>query len=722
MSYESSKEERHAYDIGRRHGRNAADWAIQDLWGGRATRGEKENAQRILKGIEEGDPEVMDAFKLPDLSGEWADGMTPQSLYEAIGVSEEEADGDDSYSEQYEQGVSDGFWGRLESSAKSFLESNENPLTHGEAKKLLDYAHADYMDSYASKPGSTRRAYSKGRAHASVTAVGVSNAPAIETKEAMLLRGKINSIPNPHWSSPEQIPLTELEMWVNNDEGLYNMWKRSRESIRNFIKNNRKEISEGVYNAINRPPRGNPLALQGNKFKPYCGNCGQWQYRSKDKKYLDCSNECARRGFEYKRTMKELEKRELGNPPKRSEKKYKIEVRKYKGGTTHYSMKPIYDVIEVIERKIWAEQIGNFNPIFAEYKGKRTLIHSDSGDLSDPFRREEGYSENLFIELKSEDMPLAKKLKMLDNPSNRTLAQAFASGATSGKGFGNVFIEGNTIYSYGHHWPIATRHASEKIAYINAGHYSPTTSKHTGAIAGALAISGYTTIPSDRTDSTGVLPPSSEFVESRKRGEEAERVRVEKRVKGKSEKLRKMAGVSKGAWPNGKKTHKVSSCPGCGSVKAREDDYGELFCANKKCERHRGHKPSAISKQQSFLAGEYDKHLQKELDKKRRENPPMKLIGRKCLEIKMSGGLCEGNFGAAYGMADGSAFIKGVFTKVPGGRVKTILYLDEAKAKREGLSPAGRPWKHDFSSLDAKAVRVKGGLVIKSKTPLWENR
>jgi predicted SprT family Zn-dependent metalloprotease len=109
---------------------------------------------------------------------------------------------------------------------------------------------------------------------------------------------------------------------------------------------------------------------------------------------------------------------------------------------------------------------------------------------------------------------------------------------------------------------------------------------------------------------------------------------------------------------------------------------------------------------------------------KTHDNPGRTLLGRKALEVKLTGGHCQGNFGACYGLADGSTFIKGLFTKVPGGRVQYISYMDEAKAKREGLNPPDRPWKHDFSSLDVVAVRCQGGILLKSKvgTPLWGHR
>ena len=53
--------------------------------------------------------------------------------------------------------------------------------------------------------------------------------------------------------------------------------------------------------------------------------------------------------------------------------------------------------IATIKRILRAEQIGNFNPIFCTYKGKRELVNSREGDLSDPFRREENYADTFYI-------------------------------------------------------------------------------------------------------------------------------------------------------------------------------------------------------------------------------------------------------------------------------------------------------------------------------------
>lgn len=57
------------------------------------------------------------------------------------------------------------------------------------------------------------------------------------------------------------------------------------------------------------------------------------------------------------------------------------------------------ELIETIKRKLWAEAIGNFNPLFCRYKGKRHLVQSTYGDLSDHFRREESYLKSLYIEI-----------------------------------------------------------------------------------------------------------------------------------------------------------------------------------------------------------------------------------------------------------------------------------------------------------------------------------
>ena len=74
-------------------------------------------------------------------------------------------------------------------------------------------------------------------------------------------------------------------------------------------------------------------------------------------------------------------------------KKHTIEVRE----VWKDEAKPGYTIITIIRRVLRSEAIGNFNPVFCTYQGKRTLVSSDQGDLSDPFRREENYLEKLYI-------------------------------------------------------------------------------------------------------------------------------------------------------------------------------------------------------------------------------------------------------------------------------------------------------------------------------------
>lgn len=69
--------------VGREHGRNAASWTEIDGAG---------IAQRILTGIDDGDPAVMESLPQPDLSGEWADGYTVERLRDDVGAPDDRDD------------------------------------------------------------------------------------------------------------------------------------------------------------------------------------------------------------------------------------------------------------------------------------------------------------------------------------------------------------------------------------------------------------------------------------------------------------------------------------------------------------------------------------------------------------------------------------------------------------------------------------------------------
>lgn len=73
--------------------------------------------------------------------------------------------------------------------------------------------------------------------------------------------------------------------------------------------------------------------------------------------------------------------------------------------------------------------------------------------------------------------------------SNRQLAIKFTNGATRGKG-SHLFIDGDTVYSYGYHFAIARR-TGEKTANLTTRKYSQSTTIHTGHVRMALVRAGY---------------------------------------------------------------------------------------------------------------------------------------------------------------------------------------------------------------------------------------
>jgi hypothetical protein len=68
-----------ATELGAEHGANAVSWLFDGNTDASAY-------VRLLVGIEDGDPEVLDQLPTADLSGEWADGLTPASLARECGV------------------------------------------------------------------------------------------------------------------------------------------------------------------------------------------------------------------------------------------------------------------------------------------------------------------------------------------------------------------------------------------------------------------------------------------------------------------------------------------------------------------------------------------------------------------------------------------------------------------------------------------------------------
>ncbi len=77
--------------------------------------------------------------------------------------------------------------------------------------------------------------------------------------------------------------------------------------------------------------------------------------------------------------------------------------------------------------------------------------------------------------------------------NNLKIAQLFANGNTSGR-TENLYIEGNTIYSYGPHFPVARRtqhtYKRQPVFSFNDRDYSATTRRHKSLVYRALVLNG----------------------------------------------------------------------------------------------------------------------------------------------------------------------------------------------------------------------------------------
>lgn len=126
-----------ANNIGLEHGSRAAEWFIQDAFGGRYTGDSKAAAAEVLRQLEDGDPEIWDRANVPDLSEEWADSYTTLGLLRDCahgnkldeevawivigGMSPEEID---EICREYLDGASWGWSSAVESSARIYAEAD----------------------------------------------------------------------------------------------------------------------------------------------------------------------------------------------------------------------------------------------------------------------------------------------------------------------------------------------------------------------------------------------------------------------------------------------------------------------------------------------------------------------------------------------------------------------------------------------------------------------
>lgn len=105
----------YAADIGRSHGTAAAQWVFD----GNTDDG---TYRRVLAGIEDGDPEILDAYHVPDLSEDYTTGDLGSEL-----AQDSEADGHDAdlgvaYG-AYRQAARDAFWQETERIAREHIDS-----------------------------------------------------------------------------------------------------------------------------------------------------------------------------------------------------------------------------------------------------------------------------------------------------------------------------------------------------------------------------------------------------------------------------------------------------------------------------------------------------------------------------------------------------------------------------------------------------------------------
>lgn len=102
---------------GKAAGESAASWAFD----GNTSR---ETYARIIRGFEDGDPEILDSLPWPNLSGEWAGDPTPRSLAEDYGITEERDPSGDLTADAcdaWEDAASSAFKRALTAACRAFL-------------------------------------------------------------------------------------------------------------------------------------------------------------------------------------------------------------------------------------------------------------------------------------------------------------------------------------------------------------------------------------------------------------------------------------------------------------------------------------------------------------------------------------------------------------------------------------------------------------------------
>lgn len=112
--------EHKVWDVAQANGKAAASWVFD----GNTTR---ETYARFIKGLDDGDPMILDSVRTPSLSGEFADDYSEDELMSDIGwVPHDGTDLRDALAEQYNQDVSEAFWTEVERVARYQLTEDED--------------------------------------------------------------------------------------------------------------------------------------------------------------------------------------------------------------------------------------------------------------------------------------------------------------------------------------------------------------------------------------------------------------------------------------------------------------------------------------------------------------------------------------------------------------------------------------------------------------------
>jgi hypothetical protein len=129
--YNPSTPEARVWRQAQTNGKAAASWVFD----GNTTR---ETYARMLKGIDDGDPEVMDSVRTPSLSGEYGDDYSEDDLMSDVGwVPNDGTDMRSDLAEQYNVEVSAAFWHEVERMARDQVESQHADYPH-EPGRLYD--------------------------------------------------------------------------------------------------------------------------------------------------------------------------------------------------------------------------------------------------------------------------------------------------------------------------------------------------------------------------------------------------------------------------------------------------------------------------------------------------------------------------------------------------------------------------------------------------------